>query len=452
VRSRLIALKSREYGVADGALLLLVAYLGSAMLGAVRQILLSVRFGAGSDLSAYLAAAKLPDTLFVLVAGGALTNAMVPVLIATHRRDPSSVPRLIELTLTALLVTVTLLTITAIVLAPWLVRTLLAPGFDEPTADLTTNLTRLLLFQPLVLAVTSLAVATLNAEARFFLPALAILVQNVMEIVGIGLSWLVPSLGVYGPALGLLGGVAMQATVLLPALRRTGRWPRLRWDPHDTRLRQIVALLIPNALLIGSTYLGRVMEISFASLTDEANAIPALTNAWLMVGLPVRLIGTAAGQSAFPRMAADVARQGWTAFWQRISRVALVVGTIAAIGVPVFLLLGRPLVTMLFEHGAYTRQDGDLTYALVVAFAWGLPFHALTEVVTRGLLALRDTRTPLVTNVIQLILRGTAMWLLIEPWGLTVVPWSLTITAAGECVILWLLVHRRTHAALREAV
>jgi putative peptidoglycan lipid II flippase len=210
-----------------------------------------------------------------------------------------------------------------------------------------------------------------------------------------------------------------------------------------------VALLIPNALLIGSTYLGGLMEISFASLADEENVIPALINAWLLVALPIRLIGTAAGQSAFPRMAADIAGQGWATFWRRITQVALVVGVIAAIGVPAFLLLGRRLVTLLFEHGAYTRQDGDLTYTLVVALAWGLPFHALTEVVTRGLLALRDTRTPLVTNVAQLVLRGTAMWLLIERWGLTVVPWSLTITAAGECIVLWMLLRRRIGLRLR---
>ena len=119
---------------------------------------------------------------------------------------------------------------------------------------------------------------------------------------------------------------------------------------------------------------------------------------------------------------------------------------------PEFLLLGRLLVTLLFEHGAYAPEDGDLTYTLVVAFAWGLPFHALTEVVTRGFLALRDTRTPLVTNVSQLLIRGTVMWLFIETWGLTVIPWSLTITAAGECAILWWLLRRRTRSAARSAV
>ena len=90
MRARVRGLIDREYGIADASLLLLVAYLGSAMLGAVRQILLSARFGGGDELSAFLAAAKLPDTLFTLIAGGAITNAMVPVIVVARRRSETN--------------------------------------------------------------------------------------------------------------------------------------------------------------------------------------------------------------------------------------------------------------------------------------------------------------------------------------------------------------------------
>ena len=103
---------------------------------------------------------------------------------------------------------------------------------------------------------------------------------------------------------------------------------------------------------------------------------------------------------------------------------------ITAAGIPFFLILGRFLVRLLYEHGEYTRADGDLTYTLVLAFLWGLSFYAVTEVLTRGLLALHDTRSPLLTNVVQLGGRALAMWLLIDRWGLSVIPWSLTISAA----------------------
>jgi putative peptidoglycan lipid II flippase len=450
VRALVSKLINREFGIAHASILLLGAYLGSAVLGATRQVLLSARFGGGDDLSAYIAAARLPDTLFTLVAGGALTNAMVPVLVAARKQEGSSLLRIVELTLTALMLTIAALSAIGVILAPWLVRSLIAPGFDEPTSQLTTNLTRLLFLQPLILSVASVATAVLNSRARFFLPALAILVQNVADISGILLSWVIRPIGVYGPALGVIGGVALQAIVVLPALRIDRKWPRFRWDPQDVQLRTIVALLIPNALLIGSSYLGGVIETAFASLDANDNAIPALANAWLLVGLPVRLIGVAVGQAAFPRLASDATAGNWRSFKPRLIWTFAAVFAITAAGIPFFLILGRFLVRLLYEHGEYTRADGDLTYTLVLAFLWGLPFYAVTEVLTRGLLALHDTRSPLLTNVVQLGGRALAMWLLIDRWGLSVIPWTLTISAAIETVllayVLWVRIQRRARA------
>jgi putative peptidoglycan lipid II flippase len=452
VRARISALINREFGVAHASILLLGAYLGSAVLGATRQILLSARFGGGDDLSAYIAASRLPDTLFTLVAGGALTNAMVPVLVAARKGEGSSLQRIVELTLTALMLAIAALSAIGVILAPWIVRSVIAPGFDEPTSALTTNLTRLLFLQPLILAVASVSTAVLNSRARFFLPALAILVQNVSDISGILLSWAIKPIGVYGPALGVIGGVALQAIVLLPALRMDGKWPRFAWDPQDAQLRTIVALLIPNALLIGSSYFGGVVETAFASLDANDSAIPALSNAWLLVGLPVRLIGVAVGQAAFPRLAADASSGDWRAFKPRLWKTFAAVFALTAAGIPFFLLLGRGMVTLLYEHGEYTRADGDLTYTIVFAFLWGLPFYAVTEVLTRGLLALHDTRSPLFTNLTQLVLRALAMWLLIDPWGLTVIPWSQSISAPIETLVLAYILTRRIRQAAREVV
>lgn len=452
MRARISALINREFGVAHASILLLGAYLGSAVLGAIRQILLSARFGGGDDLSAYIAASRLPDTLFTLVAGGALTNAMVPVLVAARKGEGSSLLRIVELTLTALLLTIAALSAIGVILAPWIVRTVIAPGFDEPTSELTTNLTRLLFLQPLILAIASVSTAVLNSRARFFLPALAILIQNTSDISGILLSWAVRPIGVYGPALGVIGGVALQVLVLMPALRVEGRWPRFAWDPQDVHLRTIVALLIPNALLIGSSYLGGVVETAFASLDANDSAIPALTNAWLLVGLPVRLIGVAVGQAAFPRLAADASSGDWRAFKPRLWQTFAAVFALTAAGIPLFLVLGRWMVTLLYEHGEYTRADGDLTYTLVFAFLWGLPFYATTEVLTRGLLALHDTRSPLFTNITQLVLRALAMWLLIDRSGLTVIPWTQSISAPIEIIILIAILTRRIRHSAREVV
>src|SRR5579871_5109809 len=79
-RLRLSSVFNREYGVTGATVLLMASFFFSALLGAIRQVLFNRQFGAGADANAYYAAFRLPDTLFSLVAGGALSSAFIPVL------------------------------------------------------------------------------------------------------------------------------------------------------------------------------------------------------------------------------------------------------------------------------------------------------------------------------------------------------------------------------------
>jgi putative peptidoglycan lipid II flippase len=86
-RPRLAGLLTREFSVAEASAFLMAAFFLSAALGAVRQTLINAQFGAGADASAYYAAFRLPDTLFSLIAGGALSSAMIPVLLGVEREE-----------------------------------------------------------------------------------------------------------------------------------------------------------------------------------------------------------------------------------------------------------------------------------------------------------------------------------------------------------------------------
>jgi len=169
----------------------------------------------------------------------------------------------------------------------------------------------------------------------------------------------------------------------------------------------------------------------------------------LLVGLPVRLIGTAAGQAAFPKLTAAGSRGDWLLFRRQIRFTTAITGAITLLGIPFFLLFGGLLVRVLFVHGEYTQADGELTATLVRIFALGLPFYAVTEVVTRAMVSLRDTRTPLLTNVAQLAVRTGAMALFIHSIGLTIIPWSLVLTATAEALILGGLLWRRVDQGVR---
>jgi putative peptidoglycan lipid II flippase len=220
---KLTGLLTREFSVAEASFILMASFFLSAALGAVRQVLFNAQFGVGSEANAYYAAFRLPDTLFSLIAGGALSSAMIPVLLGAVREDGDEAGgRLINLVMTVLLAFFALVVLLGEIFTPAFVNGLLAPGFDADTGRLTVALTRIMLIQPLILAAGSVATAVLNSRNRFLLTALSVVSHNVALITGILLVRLFPTLGIYGPSFGVVGGGALQALILLPGLYGRG--------------------------------------------------------------------------------------------------------------------------------------------------------------------------------------------------------------------------------------
>ena len=436
-RRGLTGLLTREFTIPEATVLLAASFFISAALGAVRQVLFNAEFGAGSEASAYYAAFRLPDTLFSLIAGGALSSAMIPVLLATlHEDGAAAARRLTGLVLTSLLAVFAVLVFIGEIFTPIFVNKLLAPGFDAETSGLATNLTRLMLIQPVILAVGSVATAVLNSRNQFLLTALSVMSHNIGLIAGIVAVRFFPELGIYGPTLGVLGGAVLQVGILLPGIFAGGSRINLTWDPKDSRLREIVHLLIPNGLVVGVGYAGFIMDTSFASRAAEEEALAAVQNAWLMAGLPIALLGQAVGQACFPRLSAHAAAHDW-----RLMKRTLVLslGGVVVLALPAVLGLigvGRQMIAIVFEQGKFGDAAGDLTYQVLAIYALGLPAYVATEVITRGLISLRDTRTPLLTNTLQLIGRISIMAALIGPQGVIAVPIALAATATIEAFLL----------------
>jgi putative peptidoglycan lipid II flippase len=72
-----------------------------------------------------------------------------------------------------------------------------------------------------------------------------------------------------------------------------------------------------------------------------------------------------------------------------------------------------------------------------------------TEVITRGLIALRDTRTPLFTNSGQLVLRIVLITLLIGQMGTVAIPTAFAISASLETLILGTILFSRLQSRVR---
>src|SRR5207244_9221431 len=122
----------RRFSIAEAAFLLMLAYLASRGLGVIRQSLFNALFGTNAEANAYYAAFRLPDFLFNLIAGGALSHALIPVFVTydkEHGRQQAW--RLVSLVFNVLLVALVAVLLAGEFFAPAVVHKTLVSGYKS---------------------------------------------------------------------------------------------------------------------------------------------------------------------------------------------------------------------------------------------------------------------------------------------------------------------------------
>ena len=165
---------SRTRHIVGNTLVVGACFALAALAGIVRNIVIARQFGIGADLDAYYAAFKLPDLLFTIVAGGALATAFIPVFAEfLASGDQDGAWRLASALTNLVVLVVAGLAALAALAAPWLVRVVIAPGFDAAQQAETAGLMRLVLISTLLFGISAVQGSVLNGFKHFLLPAVA---------------------------------------------------------------------------------------------------------------------------------------------------------------------------------------------------------------------------------------------------------------------------------------
>jgi putative peptidoglycan lipid II flippase len=386
--------------IARAAGTVMAAFVLSNLAGLLRQILVSRAFGTGAEIDAFNAAARLPDLLFSLVAGGALASAFIPTftgyLVNEDRRAAwqlaSAVVNLISLILAVI-------SALAALFAPLVVRHvlyILIPDLDPAHFNLTVGLLRVLLLSPVIFGASGLLMGILNAHQVFLLPALA----PTFYWLGMtfGVLFLVPVWGIFGLAWGAVLGAVLHLGVQLPALSKVGIHYFATLGLHLPSVREVGRLMAPRLLGVA------VVQINFLVNTILASAQPqgsltALTIAWAVMTMPQVVIAQAIAIAALPTFSAQVSRGRMEEM--RASLAATLRGVIflalpASLGL---ILLRRPVVALLFQRGEFDAGSTELVAWALLWYSAGLLSHSIVEILARAFYALHDTRTPVLIGV-----------------------------------------------------
>jgi putative peptidoglycan lipid II flippase len=436
-----------------------VATFFSRLTGFGRVVALAYAFGFTRLSDSYNLANTTPNIIYDLVLGGIMASFIIPVFVEhLTTRDENDAWEAISVVVTTALLLLVGITLLFVVIAPVVIHLYSFRLHGQTGRDQQAVATALLrMFAPQILfyGMTALIAAVLNARRRFVLPMAVPILNNVVVI---GVLLLVPhmtsSLDLHDVrndtglllflGLGTTLGVAVQAFALVPALRRVAPRVRFRWNLHHPVLRQVLRLS-------GWTF-GYVIsnQVSFWIALVLANGTPggisAYSAAYIFFQLPYGILAVSILTALTPDLAERWSRRDLAGFRRLLGR-GIRTGTLvllpAAAG---YIVLARPLVTILLQHGSFTKANARLTADVLTWFSLGLPFFSLYLLFVRGYTAMQDTRTPFLINVGENVLLIILDLVLYPAMGVTGLALGFTLSYVAAAAVAGWDLRRRTGA------
>jgi putative peptidoglycan lipid II flippase len=416
------------------------AFLVSRVLGWLRVVIIGNTFPAGPDLDAFIAAFRLPDLMFQLVAAGALSSAVIPVVSALFAQGEAARTWRVVSTIANLMVAgLLVLGIIVFVAAPWLVPTIIAPGWDDARWAKTIDLTRIMILSPIFLSLGSLASSALNARGRFAASAIAPIVYN-LAIIGAALL-LAATLGITGLAIGVVAGSLGHLLVQVGPLRAEGFRYEPRVELADTEARHALKLMAPRALGLGAGQITFVVLNSIAS-TIGTGAVSVFYVAFTLLQIPIGVIGVPLGIVVLPSLSREAAIGRHDEFAALVSRAVRLIVFVMIPITAVTYVLRTDIVRVLFGFGRFDESAIVATAATLGAFLVGLTAHALIAVLARAFYARQDTRTPVAAAILAVIMNSSLAAILVGPLGLPALGLAIAIAAWLEAIVLFVLLKR----------
>ncbi len=397
------------------------------------------------DTDAFHAANNYPDMLFILISGGALAMAFIPVLteVLTKKGRQSAWRLFSQIANLAFLVTAAIAVLIAVFAKP-IVQHIVTPGFSPERQLLVVDLMRLNLVATLIFSISGLVIAGLQANQHFLFPAMAPIFYNIGQIVGIlvfapkeGITigpLHLPGLGLgeRGMVYGVILGAILHLSIQIPGLvRHKFSWtPRI--DLKDEDVRKVLRMLGPRLATMFFIQLTPIFRDVFASYLPTGS-ITALKNGWSIMQVPETLIGTAIGTAILPTLSEQFVREEREKFRESIQRAFRV---LAALTIPVTVLLSigfGPLLSFIFDLDA---AEYNLFIPVAICFMVGLSGQSLKEVSSRSFYSQQDARTPLWTAMMNIFMYVCIGFVLSRTMGAAGVSLAESIAFTLEALIM----------------
>lgn len=389
------------------SLMLAVLFAIDKVLGIFRQMVISRQFQLSAELDVFNAANNVPDMLFMLISGGALAMAFIPVLseVLTKDGQKKSWDLFSNILNIAFMVTAVLAIVVAIFARPLVSSNLgVAPGFSEGQIAETVSLMRLNLLATLIFSISGLVMSGLQANQHFLLPALAPIFYDLGQIFGAvvlspneGMRFgpiQLPAfgLGTHGLVYGVILGALLHLLIQVPGLIKY----KFRWVPkvdlHEPNTRKVFKMIWPRLISMACISLIFIGQDNFASRLD-IGAVSALTYGWWIMQIPETLIGTAIATAILPTLSELASGEKMGEVKEQVERAGKVM---LGLTIPIAVIAGLVLMPIVQRFLSLNDVDAARVSLVTQIYLLGIVGHSLVELFVRTFYALQKPKWPMI--------------------------------------------------------
>jgi putative peptidoglycan lipid II flippase len=376
----------------------------SRISGFVRDILIASIMGAGPVADAFYVAFRLPNFCRRLFAEGAFNAAFVPTFTRVLNQQGKAQAHIYaEQILTILTLSLLVLVIGVEIAIPWLMF-MIAPGFKATPErlELVIYFTRITFPYILCVSLVALLTAILNCFSRFTAGAAIPILLNIVMIIfiaafttwfetpGHALSWAVACAGI------LQLGVAIFVT------RRIRFGLKFRRPELSEPVRRLLRLMLPASLAAGVIQVNMLIGITFLSFLPSG-AVSYFFYADRLNQLPLSLVAVAVSTALLPTLSQKLALKHTESALSIQNRCLEFSFFLILPATLALLILSEPMITVLFERGAFGRTEVEETAKVLSVFALGLPAYVMVKILSTSFFAHHDTKTPLYAAIIAVV-------------------------------------------------
>jgi len=443
------AKNSENAKVAKAAGIVGISTMASRIFGFIRDMVVAAFFGAGLATDAFFVAFRIPNLLRRLIGEGSLTVSFVPVF--TDYLNKKSKEEALELANIAFTLLSIILVIVSLlgVLFSLLIVALIAPGFIKTPEQfsLAVFLNRLMFPYIFFMSLVALCMGILNSFRHFAAPALSPVILNISMIIAALTLRNFFAEPVTALAVGVMIGGILQLAMQWPFLVKYGLKIKFKFNLRHPGIKQIAVLMLPAAFGAAIYQINVFVGTILASLLPKGS-VSYLYFADRIMELPLGVFAFAIGTATLPSLSEHASKGNIDELKSTISFSLRLMLFLTIPAMVALMALNLPIISVLFQRGAFDVNAAILTAQALFCYALGLWAFATIRVIVAAFYSLQDSKWPMKAAIITLIVNVVASIALMFPLKHNGLALANSLASMVNVIILSIVLKKKIGAFL----